>query len=308
VHVSLTASRLRICSTWVRANNATIKNCRETYNTLFFSVPCVHHTRSSTLHDSLLSLCASYPIIHYPRFSPVRCVHHTRSSTLHYFLLFLVFIILNHPLCDSLLFLVCITSDHPLPTILSCSLCAYPIIHSPPLDLPKQSVYNTNRTKSHYSASRTFRYFSLLKPNNHQPATNKSVISSIKWVTICLQRLRSLGQTSIVIENACNVTAIIRNAVVTNYSAFFFNLCDKEIVVWLVYNIPVYASRHKYMFLFNYPSDTTSYMSTFLWRQVSALRSSRHQATTQEQRKQRLCVPLGWTFPPLHQKIHCKCT
>ena len=91
------------------------------------------HTRLSTLHDSLLfrvciipnhplstirscSVCASYPIIHSPRFSPVPCVNHTHSSTFH----------------DSLSFRVCIIPSHPLSMILSCSVCAsYPIIHSP---------------------------------------------------------------------------------------------------------------------------------------------------------------------------------
>lgn len=40
----------------------------------------------------------------------------------------------------------------------------------------------------------------------------------------------------------------------------------------------------------------------------SAPRSIHRHATTQEQRKQRLCVPLGRTFLPLHQNIHFICT
>jgi hypothetical protein len=77
-------------------------------------VPCVHHTRSSTLHDSVSyrvriipdhplstilsrTTCASYPIIHFPRFSLVPCVHHTRSSTLHDSLSYRVHIIPDHP-------------------------------------------------------------------------------------------------------------------------------------------------------------------------------------------------------------------
>jgi len=75
----------------------------------------VRHTQSSTLHDSLFRVCiipnhplsmilssvcasypiihsprfllvpcASYPITHSPRFSTVPCVHHIRSSTLHH--------------------------------------------------------------------------------------------------------------------------------------------------------------------------------------------------------------------------------
>jgi hypothetical protein len=40
----------------------------------------------------------------------------------------------------------------------------------------------------------------------------------------------------------------------------------------------------------------------------AAARSRLCHATTQEQRKQILFVPLGWTFPAFHQKIHFICT
>src|SRR5215469_10940501 len=80
-------------------------------------------------------MCASYPIIRPPQFSPIPCVHHTDSSTLH----------------DSLLFRLYIIPNHPLSTILSFSVCtSYPIIHSP-RSSPVPCAHHTQSSTFHDS-------------------------------------------------------------------------------------------------------------------------------------------------------------
>lgn len=48
--------------------------------------------------------------------------------------------------------------------------------------------------------------------------------------------------------------------------------------------------------LFNYQSQTTSYLQMFSWRLVAVQRSSHHDAATQEQIKYKLCSSCRFSF------------